>query len=405
MKNYPKHSQTFTFFRFQGISLFVVFLLLLNSCSKNTDEPTPVVNQYLVKSEKISDFTLDQLKTRLSAFDPQLALFLKKGIKVYKITYKTKNTDGTDIQASGAVLLPDATDAASLISVQHGTIMSDAEAPSAYSSGGESNTAGSLLASLGYIVAYPDYIGYGASNSVPHPYEHRASLGSSCLDMLRATKEFITQEKANWDKKLYIAGYSEGGYATSCLQKKIEEEASSEFNLRASSCGAGAYDKSAFMKYLLNNKTSGVVGTNQFYVWVLLTYDRIYNLKRALNTYFKEPYATQVQTSKEKVSINVSFDQTITDSFKKGINDGTDTGFLNAVKDNDVFDWKPKTPTRLYHGTADVTVFPFTSENAANAMKAKGATDVQYVPLTGKNHGTAISDYLQATFLFFSSIQ
>ena len=403
MKNQYKLTANLANFRLQRIAYFFVFLFLLNSCSKNSDV-TPA-NQYLVKSEKIGAFTLDQLKTRVSAFSPQFAAVLQKGITVYKITYKTINTDGTSIQASGAVLLPDSPSAASLVSFQHGTIMDNADAPSAYGTNSESGTIGSLMASLGYIVAYPDYIGYGASSALPHPYEHRQSLASSSLDMLRATKEFMVQEKTNWDKKLYIAGYSEGGYATLCLQKKIEEEASTEFNLRASSCGAGAYDKSAFVKYILNNKTSGANTTNQFYVWVLLTYDRIYKLNRPTNTYFKEPYATQVQSLKEKVSIGGSLDAVIMDSFKKGINDGTDTAFLNAVKDNDVFDWKPVTPTRLYHGTADVTVYPFTSENAIKAMKAKGATDVQYVPFAGKDHGSAISDYLQATYLFFSSVQ
>ncbi len=387
----------------KNIKYFLVIgLLVFNSCKTSTD-PAPA-NQYLVKSEKVVDLTLTQLKQQLGTANASLALFLKKGIKVYKITYKTKNTDGTEIQASGAVVFPEGTDVASLVSVQHGTIMSDAEAPSYFAAGSEGNTVGSLLGSLGYIVAFPDYIGYGASKALPHPYEHRESLASSSLDMIRATKEFIAQENQNWDKKLYIAGYSEGGYATMCLQKKIEEEASSEFNLRASSCGAGAYDKSAFMKYIINNTTAGVSNTNQFYVWVLLTYDRLYKLNRPLNTYFKEPYATQIQSLRENVSIGFSLNQAMTDAFKKGVNDGTDTGFLNAVKDNDIFDWKPKTPTRLYHGTADVTVYPFTSENAYNAMKAKGGT-VEYFPLAGKNHGTAISDYLQATYLFFTSVQ
>jgi dipeptidyl aminopeptidase/acylaminoacyl peptidase len=89
----------------------------------------------------------------------------------------------------------------------------------------------------------------------------------------------------------------------------------------------------------------------------------------------------------------------------KGIADGTDTGFLNAVKDNDVFDWKPKTPTRLYHGTADQLVFYFNSQNAVNAMKARGATNVELIPIPGKDHGTAIQDFLLGTYQFFSSIQ
>jgi pimeloyl-ACP methyl ester carboxylesterase len=223
--------------------------------------------------------------------------------------------------------------------------------------------------------------------------------------MIRAAREFINKEKLNWDKKLYIAGYSAGGFATMSLQKKIEEEVPTEFNLRASSCGAGAYDKTAFMKYLVSNKTSGALQANQLYLWVLLTYDRLYNLNRPMTAYFKEPYATQIQANKQNTTINGSLNAIMSDAFVKGLNDGTDTGFLNAVKNNDVFDWKPITPTRLYHGDADQLVFYFNSANAEKAMKAKNAPNVTLIPLKGKDHTTAIQDFLLGTYEFFSSTQ
>ncbi|WP_028522235.1 alpha/beta hydrolase family protein [Runella limosa] len=385
----------------------VALMVIVSSCSKNSD-PTPS-NQYLVSSALVGEFTKDQLVQRIAAGDPafaQIAPFLQYGIKVYKIVYKTKNTDGKEIQASGALIYPAAkTTTSALISVQHGTIRSDQEAPSYFAANSEASLAGSLFASLGYIIAYPDYIGYGTSNTVPHPYEHRASLASACLDMIRASKEFINQEKIQWDERLYIAGYSAGGFATMSLQKKIEEEASAEFNLRASSCGAGAYDKTAFMKYITTNKTTGVVGYNQLYLWTLLTYDRIYGLNRPTTQYFKDPWAAQIQSSKENATINVSFNTIFTDAFIKGLTDGSDTGFTNAVKDNDVYDWKPKTPTRLYHGDADDLVFYFNSQNAFNAMKARGATNVELITLKGKNHATAVQDFLLGSYQFFSSIQ
>jgi pimeloyl-ACP methyl ester carboxylesterase len=387
-------------------ALFLVLVVFVSGCNKNTD-PTPE-NQYLVSSTLIGEFTKEQLVQRITAGDPTFAAiapFLQNGIKVYKVVYKTKNTDGKEIQASGALIYPVKTGTMAMISVQHGTIRTDAEAPSAFGTGSEANIAGSMFASLGYIIAYPDYIGYGASNTVPHPYEHRASLASACLDMIRASKEFVKEQKVNWDERLYIAGYSAGGFATMSLQKKIEEETGSEFNLKASSCGAGAYDKTAFMKYLIGTKTGGAVSSNQLYLWTLLTYDRIYGLNRTFSTYFKEPYLTPIQAQKENASINVSLNTIFADAFVKGIADGTDTGFLNAVKDNDVFDWKPKTPTRLYHGTADQLVFYFNSQNAVNAMKARGATNVELIPLAGKDHGTAIQDFLLGTYQFFSSIQ
>ena len=222
--------------------------------------------------------------------------------------------------------------------------------------------------------------------------------------MLRATREFLSDNNVGWDKRLFIAGYSEGGYATMALQKKIEEETGNEFNLVASSCGAGAYDKPAFMKQIVNEPTSGITSINRLYVWVLLTYDRIYGLNRPMSYYFKEPYATQIAARGKDMDINVSLHTIFTDSFKKAINDGTDVDFLKAVQDNDVHDWKPRTQTRLYHGDADDTVFYLNSQNTYQAMQNRGATNVTLETLRGANHATGIIGFISGTYSFFGTV-
>ncbi|MCE7066198.1 S9 family peptidase [Dyadobacter sp. CY326] len=383
--------------------LFVWSLLLLYSCKD--DQPNPVdppqENQYLEESNVITELTKEQVAEKAGALSPLLIGYVKNGIKVYKITYKTKNTDGAEITASGALILPATTDAVSMISVQHGTIRDDSSAPSNFKDGAEAASFGALFGSMGYIIAYPDYIGYGASKDLPHPYEHRASLASASLDMLRAAKEFLKGQTAvKWDEKLYVAGYSEGGYATMSLQKMIEEEASSEFNLRASSCGAGAYDKTAFMKYVINTKTHGVASYNALYLWVLLTYDRIYKLNRPASYYFKEPFAKSIADVGISTPINQSFDSILNDSFKKDLNDGKDEGFVAAIADNDVYNWKPKVPTQLYHGDADKLVFYFNSEKAYTTMKALGA-NVQLITVPGGDHSSSLSVFLLGTRQFF----
>ena len=386
--------------------LLVAFsIVFLSSCHTGKDPEIPK-DEYLLESTVITELTKEQVVQQASALSPLVAPFVRNGVKVYRLTYKTKNTDGSDITASGALILPITTQLAAMVSVQHGTINSEDQAPSNFKAGSEGSTVGALFGAMGYIIAYPDYIGYGASKDLPHPYEHRASLASASLDMLRATKEFLKkQSEVKWDERLYLAGYSEGGFATLSLQKKIEEETSSEFNLRASSCGAGAYDKTSFMKYLLNNETHGITGFNSSYLWVTLTYDRIYGLNRSKSVYFKEPYATQIEKSGKDYPVNVSFNSIFTDSFIKGINDGTDTGFLNAVADNNVYDWKPRTPTQLYHGTADRLVFYFNSKNAYDAMIKRGATNVSLISIEGKDHDTALQSYLLGTLTFFTSTQ
>jgi len=386
----------------QGWILLALSLFFLSSCDRN-DPPAEPQNQYLVGSDVAVELSKDEIAKQLVGFGPLVSSFLRNGIKGYRITYKTKNTDGKEITASGALILPVTDQPVSMVSVQHGTITNDEQAPSNFKDGADASL-NTLFSSLGYIISAPDYIGYGASKNLPHPYEHRASLASASLDMLRAAKEFLkSQNTAKWNNKVYIAGYSEGGFASMAMQKMMEEEAATEFDLRASSLGAGAYDKTAFMKYLINTKTHGIAGFNRSYLWVTLTYDRVYGLNRPKSAYFKEPYATQIQNNGLDVNINVSFNTIFTDAFVKGVNDGTDKGFLDAVADNNVYDWKPKTPTQLYHGTADQLVFFFNSQNAFDAMRKRGATNVDLIPVPGQDHGSAIQTYLFGTVTFFSS--
>ncbi|ARK13384.1 lipase family protein [Fibrella sp. ES10-3-2-2] len=388
-------------------ALFGLTALAPSACRQSApaDVVTPPKPRTLVKAELLGTYTPEQLKGRYNGATSFLRLLTQFGIKVYRLSYNTTNTDGRAIVASGAVLVPQTTQALSLISMQHGTISSDDQAPSYYRSSSEAYTFGSVFASVGYIVAAPDYIGYGASNNVPHPYEHNASLASASLDMLRATKEFLADEHVNWNEKLYTAGYSEGGFATMALQKKLEAEALGEFNLIASSAGAGAYDKPAFMQHIVNTRTQGSIDYNRLYLWVLLTYDRVYGLNRPASYYFKEPYASRVQANGRSALLNVSFNEALTDTFRQAVQNGTDADFIRAVQDNDIHDWKPITPTRLYHGDADNTVFYFNTQNAYDAMQKQGATNVGLYRLPGRTHATGILDFVLGTFEFFSSKQ
>lgn len=382
---------------------FAFILVQLTSCDKTTDPIVPA-KKYLVSATLYKEYTKESLISSFGSQGSLLAAFVNSGIKQYKIVYKTTNTDGKEIEASGAFMMPsNSTAIMPLLSLQHGTITKDTDAPSYFSTTGEAQI-GSFFASVGNLVVMPDYIGYGTSNALPHTYEHRNGLATASLDLIRAIKEYITDQKLNWNKNLMIGGYSEGGFATMSLQKKIETEFPTEFALKASSCGGGAYNKTATIKALLNNEGTTNPSYNSLYLWVLLTYNRVYEINRTPAYYFKEPYATSITTQNQNAQINVGINNIVTDTFKNGINNNTDTAFMNALKDNDVFDWKPVTPTRLYHGDADDLVPYFNSKTAYDAMVAKGASvNVSLVTLKGKTHSSAIQDYLLGTFEMFST--
>lgn len=388
--------------------IWVIWVVALAACDRTTDTLTPEQNKYLVSSTQVAKLSREQVTSQLSAFGSQfgglpVSALVQNGCILHRLTYRTKNVDGTEITASGAVVVPDKSGALSAISIQHGTIFDETEAPSYFTPNTESSTVGVLGAALGYLVVYPDYIGYGASKQVPHPYEHRKTLASSSYDMLKAVQEFCKQQNIQWTNKLYLSGYSQGGGATMALQQQIESETPMAFTLKAVSCGAGAYDKLNFTRFVLGSPTSGLANANSTYLWVMTTYNRIYNLNRPISFFLKEPYAGQVQTQGPQAPINVSFNQAATDGFKNGILNGTDTDFINALKDNDTYNFVPKTPTLLIHGAADQQVYPLNSQNAYDAMKKQGATTVQLVLLPGLTHATAIPDYLTRSLQFFAT--
>jgi alpha-beta hydrolase superfamily lysophospholipase len=388
-------------------SLLGGLLLAPMGCQPNTDDPTaPAQPLVLTRSEQLATLTTDQLRARYTGGFAAFQLFIRSGVSVHRLTYTTTNTDGKSIQASGLVIIPTVTTALPLLSMQHGTITSDTDAPSYYGNSSEVTLFGSVLSSQGYIISAPDYIGYGASNALPHPYQHRASLATASLDMLRATREFLTQRNTNWDKRLFITGYSEGGFAGMALLKKMEEEVPTEFNLIAASLGAGAYDTPAFMRNVVNTPTSAAAGASSLYLWVLQTYAQIYTPARPFSYYVKEPYATQLASRPGfQVSVPGSIDVAFTDSFKQAVTNKSDALFERAVADNDIHDWKPKTPLQLYHGDADNTVFYFNSVNTVNAMKARGAARVELIPIPGGTHATSIPNYVLGTNTFFGSFQ
>ncbi|WP_240737327.1 alpha/beta hydrolase family protein [Hymenobacter metallicola] len=379
------------------------------SCTKDTAAPQTTTEAptgtggaavRLVSSTLIGEYSTSQLAGRVSEI-PIAGALVRYPIRVYKLTYTTHNNTGQNITASGALLVPVTNQPLPLLSYQHGTIRPDDEdrAPSYYSQSSEVYSAVSVLASTGYIVSAPDYVGYGASKALPHPYEHAASLASASLDMLRAAREFAAKEKLALNQKNFLLGYSEGGYATMALHKMIEEKAASEFTVTASAPGAGAYHKSAFADYILqSDQPLNFLST---YVWVLDTYNRMYGLNRPISYYVNEPWATQLQTNLYG-EVPAQAKTLFTPTFRQGILDKTDQQMLNAFRDNDIYDWQPKAPVALFHGTADDYVPFFNSQNAYNAMKARGAANVQLRPIQGGNHFSSAASYTLQAYAFIS---
>lgn len=389
-------------------SIWLLLGIVWVSACSTPDTPTPESNAYLVETTVVADLDAAALRASLNqALGPQGAAFtllVRSGVKQLRLTYKTKDMEGKEVIASGALILPTGFPSVPLplASIQHGTLFDESEAPSYFKPGTES-TFGTLFAGAGFIIAMPDYLGYGASKNTPHPYEHRVGSTDPNIDFLLAVEEYIKQEKINWNGRLLLGGYSQGGYVTMAMQKKLEETPNTPFRLAASSCGAGAYNKSLTVRRLVSEPSAGDISHNRSYVWVLQTYDRLYRLNRPLTAYFRSPFAEQIAQNGLNVTLTGSFLNFLQPTLIQGILSGTDTALVNAIADNDLMNWAPKIPTRLYHGTSDTYVPFYNSETTAAEMRRRGSTQVQLIPIQNGDHASSITTFLLGTYEMFTT--
>jgi dipeptidyl aminopeptidase/acylaminoacyl peptidase len=382
---------------FRIVLTVLLFAISIISCRKDAIIPE---TDYYISHELIIRYTRDQILQEINAsgqFPPTFSNFVLYGVDVYKITYNTVDVSGNTVQASGALIVPFTGSRLPVLSFQHGTIREEWEAPSNFLTSYYNFTA--YIAAAGFIMALPDYLGYGSSKNLTHPYEHGASLATASRDMLRAVYEFgNAYSKFKSNGQLFLTGYSEGGYASMALLKLLEEEHRDEFSITAASLGAGAYNKTAFGEFIAA-ANEDLKFINSF-LWVLDTYNTIYELNRHYSYYFNEPYASMIEAEGVFAEINKNPQELFTQAFREGILSGTDTEFLYTLAENNNYDWKPDTPLRLYHGTEDDYVPPFNSQTAYTAMNARGA-QVEYYPLPGENHASAFGPYMLGTFFYF----
>nr|WP_262910472.1 lipase family protein [Pontibacter silvestris] len=375
--------------------------------SCQTDAVSPIVqpevvegNEHFVSSELLTTVPQNILESYASSKGyASYASQVKYDVSVYKMIYNT-TYQGKQIKASGLVCVPVGMNApASVISAQHGTIFRDSDAPTGFAelSGFEA------FAAAGYVTLIPDYIGFGESKDIFHPYYDWKHAALTVVDMIKAGKYFYQKEAIPVNNKLFLVGYSEGGFVTLAAQKEIEKNPGHGLKVTASAAGAGGYD---LVSMLGNVKAGQAYPYPAYLAYVLQSYLYTNSWQRPLTDFFQEPYASKLPQlfdgTKGGSAINREL---ITDPaalfapdfFKALQDDSQEQALKQALYENSLAtDWAPQSPTRLYHGTADVIV-PFeNSQRTYNTFVAQGAKQLEFFPIEGKSHSTAFVPMLDS---------
>jgi pimeloyl-ACP methyl ester carboxylesterase len=393
-------------FRYNARLLSFLFVLLfIQSCNKKEDAVSPtqktyIGTQFLKSSELLQEYKANDLKF---SFNASAHGFIKGDVKYYRITYTTKTETGNAVLASGALLIPSGQSNLPLCSYAHGTLFPSEEkdAPS-YNTQYLENIVFLTMASNGFVVSIPDYVGYGESKNSPHPYSMYKTLTQQSLDFMRAAREFCKDNSVTLNGKVFNAGWSEGGGVSMNMARTIESSLTNEFNLIASAPYAGPYTVSDFAKLVLS--TTDDLGELNTYAWIIQTYNRVYNINRLQNYYFNSNYG-DLLLKDVNANIPLNSQKLFTKTFITGMLNGTDTAMLNAFKDNDTYNWKPTRKLTMYHGDADDYVPIFNAQTALAYMKAQGSTQVQLKTLPGKGHTTGVIDYLTGMLTEWQSLK
>jgi hypothetical protein len=89
------------------------------------------------------------------------------------------------------------------------------------------------------------------------------------------------------------------------------------------------------------------------------------------------------------------------DLFQSILND-PDAPIVQAMRANETYDWTPRTPLRMYYTPADLVVSPMNTLLALERMHARGAQDVEAIPLVGLK-GEALTHGLAQTFAYIAA--
>jgi predicted esterase len=379
--------------------LIILLIFSISSChnlfNNDDDEPETI---YLVSYEMVRSYLPVMVETvfeQLVGQYPEMASMQERvnhGIIIYKITYKT-TFKGESQLASGLVCVPTGEGSFPVISYQNGTNTLHSNAPSV-NPNYDYYILLEAIASTGFVISMPDYLGFGSSDNMFHPYLHKESTVQTVLDMLRAVEELATVREFSLNNELYLTGYSQGGWATMQVQKAIEEDFSGEFNLKASAPCAGPYDLKSINEYILSQETFPM----PYYFGYL--YNSLINLDEEavppIAEVFNAPYDSLVPTlfdgSKSGEEINAELTTDVAELFTENyrLNFKTDTllyslkGILEA---NSIEAWNTSIPTKIIHGKADTFVPAVVSENIYNDFVTKGAGNrVEFIEIPETDH-------------------
>ena len=397
----------------------ITSLLLMTGCGSSSKSSTESI-----RGELLYEINATELKHKLLSNGWPIEEHDVYGYRAYKISYITHDEKNKEVDASGLLVVPSELspllkeDGLSIVNFLHGTITLNENSPTEYiKKYKQPNEEAIVFSSLGgFITLQPDYIGYGDSSSHYHPFTLKKSLANSAVDLLEATEKFLKKNGIKLDKRLFVTGYSEGGYATTPTVQKLEEMGRT---VVASAPLDGDYD----LNYLATSsigmqEDENLTGfSSAYFALIALAYTEVYD--KNISTVINKPYDSII---KNLLDGKHSYEQ-IEKALPKNIygeNGLFRSDFLGdyitnsknwlreALKENSVNAWSPKSPIHIVHCQGD-DIAPYSvAQKLYETMIDNGVENLEFItpdenePIDKKwSHEECVYPALEDTLFWF----
>src|ERR1022692_2220674 len=231
--------------------------------------PTPVHGSLLqdpphfVALVSAPDLLLNLGATSVQAL-AALAVLPVCDVALFHLEYETQGGAGEATTSSGALMVPVGIDAQCngprpIVLYAHGTStdrnfdISDL----LVQKNAEGEVLAALFASQGYIVVAPNYAGYDTSTLDYHPFINATQQAGEMMDILSAARTALPDAQevlASDDGRLFITGYSEGGYVAMATHRAMQ---AAGMTVTASAPMSGPYALAAFVDAIFYGDVNG----------------------------------------------------------------------------------------------------------------------------------------------------
>jgi len=185
-------------------------------------------------------------------------------VAVFHLEYTTLGGAGEATTASGALMVPVGINsichgARPIVLYAHGT-STDRNfniADLLVQKNAEGTVLAALFASQGYIVVAPNYAGYDTSTATYHPFLNANQQAGEMIDILAAARIALPAAQsvlASDDGRVFITGYSEGGYVAMATHRAMQ---AAHMTVTASAPMSGPYAIAAFDDAVFGGEVNG----------------------------------------------------------------------------------------------------------------------------------------------------